>query len=190
MKRTLLLILLVLCLIVSGCATNNTSENEILFTGYDCTHWGMPKSDVLQILSYVDFYNETETEISFNDARVLNMRDYDLLSLSTFDPFNGGYQIPKVTYHFSEDKLCEITVEYEYNSIEDQSWYEEMVENLEKKYKKDDYSYDENNEFLYMGVTYFDMESYQTELRIETIETKNPISNYGNLSISYKPQTN
>lgn len=190
MKRIILCSILVLCFVVSGCATNHDYETDIPYTGYDCTYWGMSKKDVLQLISYVDYYDESENEIAFKDARVLNMRDYNLLSISTFDPFDGGYQIPQVTYHFEEDALCEISVVYTYKNEQDIKWYSNMVEWMESTYEKDNVSEIEETEVSRHGATSFNMKAKQTRIQLMTVEWKNHINNYGSLTLSYYPQTN
>lgn len=179
MKR-FLFVVIGMCLCLSGCSSNNK-----IFTGYDSTYWGMSKNDVLQIISYVEHYDETETEITFKDARVLNMRDYNLISLKTFNPFDGGYQIPEVTYIFENDALCEIKVKYIYESKQDTEWYEDMVKWLEDQYKKSYVSDITEDDIMMSSGTSFDLNE-NTEIMLMTFEMKTIIDDYGSLTISYK----
>lgn len=169
-----------MCLCLSGCSSSNKIP-----TGYDPTYWGMGKSDVLKVISYVEHYDETETEILFKDARVLNMRDYNLLSLETFNPFDGGYQIPEVTYIFEDDALCEIEVKYIYKSQQDIEWYGDMVKWLENKYTKSYVSDMTDDDIMMYGATSFDLNE-NTEIMLMTFEMKTIIDDYGSLTISYK----
>lgn len=179
--KKFLFVVIGMCLCLSGCSSSDQTS-----TGYDSTYWGMSKNDVLQVISYVEHYDETETEITFEDARILNMRDYNIVSLSTFDPFNGGYQIPKTTYRFENDALCEIEVEYVYESQQDTKWYDDMVEWLEISYEKNFVAPIEEQDAMRYGGTSFLINDGKTKIMITTIEWKTIIDDYGSLSISYK----
>ena len=184
MKKFFVFIVIVISLCLCSCSTE-----EKIPTGYDSTYWGMSKDNVLDIISYVEYYDETETEISFKDSRVLDMRDYGIISLETFSPFGGGYQIPEITYVFEDDSLCEIKVEYTYKLQENTKWYDIMVESLESTYEKTFVSTPKENEVMRYEGTFFITDQGNTKIQVTTVEFKKTLTDYGNLSISYKPNS-
>lgn len=186
MKKFMSICLVVLVLF-SGCSS---SKGKNISTFYDSTYWGMSKSEILKLISYVDYYDETETEIKFKDARVLNMHDYSTLTLATFNPFNGGYQLPEVTYKFEDEKLSNIDVNFKYESKEDFDWYTNMVEWLGITYTQEHViPLDETAEYgMYVEGTSFKTDEEGTDILVITTQHENSITeNYGGLTIRYAP---